>query len=72
MRTGTYLGDSVYAGFDGHMIELVADGERRIYLEPQVFENLLLYAAKVYGCKITVTTKNRVAEFSSPATEDST
>lgn len=50
----TYLGDSVYASFDGHMIELVADGTKTIFLEPQVFEELLGFAERSYGVKITV------------------
>lgn len=43
----TYLGDSVYANFDGELIEIftfngVAVGQQ-IYLEPEVLKNFLSY-----------------------------
>ena len=46
----TYLGDGLYASFDGWMITLSAPrehGEHYIALEPEVFEALLQYAMKV-------------------------
>lgn len=44
-----YLGDSVYADFDGYYIELTTwngypdDPRNKIFLEPQVYESLLRY-----------------------------
>lgn len=49
-----YLGDSVYAEMDGGMIALTADGTKTVYLEPEVFEALLVFAQVAYGVKITV------------------
>ena len=44
-----YLGDAVYASFDGHQIWLrTGDGNNnRIALEPQVFQRLREYAARL-------------------------
>lgn len=39
-----YLGDGVYASMDGHMIKLVADGSKVIYLEPSVYSALVRFA----------------------------
>lgn len=39
----TYLGDGVYASFDGYQIWLRVDDRHQIALEPQVFEQLLKY-----------------------------
>lgn len=45
----TYLGDSVYADFeDGFMIRLEADGHKVIWIEPEVFQQLLIFAAKCW------------------------
>ena len=46
----TYLGDGVYAEFDGYQIWLETQGEyvtMRIALEPEVFENLVNYVEKL-------------------------
>jgi hypothetical protein len=47
-----YLGDGVYASFDGFRIVLTTeDGiteSNRIYVEPQVYEGLEAYARKVW------------------------
>jgi len=49
-----YLGDSVYARFDGYHIFLETingyedDPRNSIGLEPSVFENLLLYRSQLY------------------------
>lgn len=46
----TYLGDAVYASFDGYMIKLSAnDGEQVIYLEPDVYEAYKKYAETVWN-----------------------
>jgi hypothetical protein len=49
----TYLGDGAYASFDGHGIELSTErgpgNVHHVYLEPEVFEALLRYAASVWG-----------------------
>lgn len=44
-----YLGDAVYASFDGWQIRLrTADGNNQvIYLEPMVFANLLEYERRL-------------------------
>lgn len=44
--TERYLGDGLYASFDGFQIELRAPRDRddhRVYLEPAVFAELLQY-----------------------------
>lgn len=44
MNDETYLGDAVYASFDGWQIRLrCAAPECEIYLEPQVFQALVEY-----------------------------
>lgn len=52
-----YIGDGVYASFDGHHIWLRAEGERagvrvtnEIALEPTVYQSLVKYAARLYAC----------------------
>jgi hypothetical protein len=51
----TYLGDSVYAAFDGFHIVLSAnDEEHVIYLDDQVQDALIHYFEKIHGVKITV------------------
>jgi len=47
----TYLGDGLYAKFDGYHIVLRAPREEEdhwVALEPNVFENLLEYRKKLY------------------------
>ena len=43
-----YLGNAVYAVFDGHKI-ILTDGMNKICLEPQVIEALELFKATAYG-----------------------
>jgi hypothetical protein len=54
-ENANYLGDGVYADFDGYQIELKANSHDNptdvIYLEPSVFESLLRYARRM-GFKI--------------------
>ena len=47
----TYLGDGVYASFDGCLLwlDLRAQDNSRIALEPEVLESLIAYAKKCYG-----------------------
>ena len=46
----TYLGDSVYASFDGWMIKLEAnDASETIYLEPQVLDALNEFAKECFN-----------------------
>lgn len=43
MNKETYIGDGVYASFDGYQIKLRApreNGDHVIFLEPQTFDNL--------------------------------
>jgi hypothetical protein len=53
MPNKTYLGDSVYASFDGYHIVLTTengysdDPRNRICLEPSVFQSLLDYKDRV-------------------------
>jgi hypothetical protein len=50
MREQQYLGDGVYAAFDGFSIWLTtprADGVHRIALEPSVFKALVDYARRI-------------------------
>ena len=45
-NTKCYLGDGVYASFDGHGLELTTERGNNthwIYLEPDVYQNLLTY-----------------------------
>jgi hypothetical protein len=44
--TECYLGDGLYARFDGHGINLRAprhDGDHWVYLEPEVYHSLLKF-----------------------------
>lgn len=49
----TYLGDAVYASFDGYQIWLRTDdgGNQRIALEPAVYQALRAYGAKIWELK---------------------
>lgn len=52
-----YLGDGVYASFDGFQIWLAVNhhANKLVAIEPTVLLSLLSYAERVYGLKITVT-----------------
>ena len=50
----TYLGDGLYASFDGWQIQLRAPrefGEHLVYLDPQVFEALVRFAGRFWDSK---------------------
>lgn len=48
----TYLGDAVYASFDGHMVKLrCAAPPCEIFLEPDVIESLFQYVERVTAPK---------------------
>ena len=49
----TYIGDGVYASFDGYQIWLASNNHENkvIALEPSVLDNLIKYANKVYNIK---------------------
>lgn len=54
MADDLYLGDGVYASFDGYHIILdlrAQDDTTRIALEPAVFDSLLDYANRVWTVK---------------------
>ena len=55
-RQQTYLGDGVYASFDGYQIWLRVDREfghvEQIALEPDVIIQLTAYADKVYNAGV--------------------
>jgi hypothetical protein len=47
----TYLGDGLYASFDGYMITLRAprdNGDHWVGLEPEIFAALVTYAAQCW------------------------
>lgn len=49
-----YLGDGVYASFDGYMIGLTTgsdDAGVLVYLEPQVYAALRQYARRCWGAE---------------------
>lgn len=50
-KPSVYIGDGVYASFDGYQIWLAANhhDNKVVALEPKVMENLINYAAKVFG-----------------------
>jgi hypothetical protein len=52
-----YLGDGVYASYDGFQIWLAVNHHtnKQIAMEPSVLLSLLSYAERVYSLKITVT-----------------
>ena len=52
-----YLGDGVYASFDGYQIWLAVNHHenKQVALEPSVLMTLFAYAEDVYGLKISVT-----------------
>ena len=54
----TYLGDGLYASFDGFQIQLRAPridvGDQFVYLEPRVALEFVAYASKVFGLDIKV------------------
>lgn len=47
----TYLGDGVYASFDGFMIRLSTERavEHFIYLEPEVYKSLVDFADRCFN-----------------------
>lgn len=52
MNEKTYLGDGVYASFDGYMIELRANDPNHgpaVYLEPNVYAALVAYRDRCVG-----------------------
>jgi hypothetical protein len=46
-----YLGDGVYASFDGYQIWLAVNHHenRQVAIEPKVMRQLLAYASRVWG-----------------------
>jgi len=51
METESYLGDGVYAEFDGLSVILKTardDSTHMIYLEPHVIENMLVFCSQFY------------------------
>lgn len=59
MSKKTYLGDSVYADFDGFQIVLTTENgygpSNRICMESEVFRALFAYIEKCYCVTITTT-----------------
>ena len=56
-QENAYLGDGVYASFDGFQIWLAVNHHenKQVAMEPGVLLSLLSYAERVYNLKITVT-----------------
>jgi hypothetical protein len=54
-----YLGDGVYASFDGYQIWLAVNHHenKQVAMEPAVLLSLLSYAERVYSLTITVAKK---------------
>jgi hypothetical protein len=52
-----YLGDGVYASFDGYQIWLAVNHHtnKQVAMEPAVLLSLLAYAERAYNLKIAVT-----------------
>lgn len=51
MKDKSYLGDSVYAGYDGYHLVLTTENgsgpSNTIYLDPIVFANMTVFAVKI-------------------------
>ena len=50
MEEETYLGDGLYASFDGYQIKLRAprpDGDHWVALEPSVYESLVAFHKRI-------------------------
>jgi len=60
----TYLGDGLYASFDGYGIQLTAENgieiSDRVYVEPQVYEALIQFAR-------SINTEHNVNHFQEPS-----
>ena len=58
-----YLGDSVYADFDGWQICLTTENgigaSNTVYLEDQVIQSFMRYVEKCYGVEIKITKKEK-------------
>lgn len=58
MTDETYLGDGLYASYDGYQIKLRAPdgsrGNRVVYLEPSVINQFFGFIASTFDLKITV------------------
>lgn len=50
----SYLGDGLYAHFDGYQIWLTTPQGMEVALEPQVQDEFFRYVGKIYGCKVTI------------------
>lgn len=64
MREKTYLGDGVYASFDGWQIWLSLDGQddSMIALEPNVLERLNQFADRMYKPEPSETEQQQVKD----------
>ena len=52
MPTESYIGDGLFASFDGYQIKLRApreNGDHEVYLEPQAFAELVRFAYETSG-----------------------
>ncbi len=55
--TERYLGDGLYASFDGYMIKLRApraDGDHIVFLEPAIWHELVCFHNDCVGGKVEV------------------
>jgi len=54
IRSERYIGDGLYASFDGEMIKLRApreSGDDVVYLESSVYREFVAYARQIFGDK---------------------
>ena len=61
MNETTYLGDGVYASYDGFQIWLAANHpeNKLVAIEPHVFGQLMRYAEQAYGFTVTFMPKEQ-------------
>lgn len=65
MKKEVYLGDGLYAGFDGFMYYLITDrdnGTHYVALEPDVLMTFIKYIEKKSGVTITIKKVEEVPE----------
>lgn len=50
-----YIGDGLYADYDGYQIELSTPQGNKVFLEPDVIKSFMEYIEKTLNVKIKVT-----------------
>lgn len=62
MSDETYLGDGLYASWDGFMVRLRApreNGDHEVFLEPSVFNEFVLFIEKTFGINVRIEHKEK-------------